>query len=79
MAGIESLILQTLNQAAVPLSAAEVTQRLNRSGSAFDESHVGNMLGKMTSVVKVGNKYKPKKLDSSQNALRVVRESTEGK
>jgi predicted glycosyltransferase len=77
MAGIESLILQTLSIAAVPLSAAEVTKRLNTSGEAFTESHISNTLNKMTSVLKVGNKYKPKKNDTSQNALRIVREATE--
>lgn len=79
MAGIESLILQTLSQAAIALSAAEVTKRLNSSGEAFAESHVSTTLNKMNSVVRVGDKYKPRKLDSSQNALRIVREATEGK
>ena len=49
MAGIESLILQTLSQAAKPLSASEVTKRLNASGEAFAESHVSIMLNKMES------------------------------
>jgi hypothetical protein len=79
MAGIESLILQTLSLAGQPLSAAEVTKRLNRSGEAFEESYVSITLSKMTSVVKVGNNYKLKKNDSSQNALRIVREATENK
>lgn len=79
MAGIESLILQALNLAGQPLSAAEVTARLNQSGEAFNESYVSSTLNKMTSVVKVGTKYKPKKNDSSQNALRIVREATEDK
>jgi hypothetical protein len=79
MAGIESLILQTLSRAGVPLSAAEVTNRLNESGPAFTESHVSLTLNNMTSVVKVADKYRPRKLDSSQNALRIVREATENK
>jgi hypothetical protein len=79
MPSIENHILRTLNEARVPHSPREITNRLNNElgGEAYTESEIEVRLRKMPNVKAVGDKYRPKAENASQAAARIVREATE--